>query len=146
MRRLRQIPDGFPVSKPTLLDWRDKYDWTGRAARAEAEEQRATDAVVGAEGTAIASLEKVQKNYEGYFETLDKTKIDNQAMFAYTGVVKSIIELKMKTTAYKAGVFTEILRDLIDFLAKNDPDGVNIIERNFDDLALWAKERYAGTR
>lgn len=144
LRRLRKIPDGFPLSKPTLIEWREKYDWIARAARAEAEEQRANDAVVGAEGKAITALEKIQQNYETYFETLGTTKVDNQAMFAYTGVVKSIMEIKMKAGAYKAAVFIEVMKDLIEWLSKNDPDAVGVIERNFDDLASWAKEKYAG--
>src|SRR5574343_194080 len=144
LRRLRKSPDGFPLSKPTLIEWREKYDWIARAARAEAEEQRANDAVVGAEGKAITALEKIQQNYETYFETLGTTKVDNQAMFAYTGVVKSIMEIKMKAGAYKAAVFIEVMKDLIEWLSKNDPDAVGVIERNFDDLASWAKEKYAG--
>jgi hypothetical protein len=143
-KKLRDMPDGFPVTRPTLMEWRDKYDWIARAARAEAEEQKATDAVVSAEGKALAALEKVQQNYEDYFEALGKAKVDNQAMYAYTGVVKAIMEIKAKTAAYKAALFLEFLRDLVEWFSKNDPPAVEIIERNFDDLAAWAKEKHAG--
>ncbi len=142
LRKLRQHPQGFPLSKPTLYDWIETYNWKDRAAKAEAEEQRATDAVVSAEGRAIAALESVQKNYEDYFKTLGTATVDNQAMFAYTGVVKSIIDLKMKTATYKASLFVEFMKDLVEWFSKNDPDGLTVIERNFDDIAAWAKERH----
>jgi hypothetical protein len=142
LRKLRQHPQGFPLSKPTLYDWMETYNWKDRAAKAETEEQRATDAVVSAEGKAIAALESVQQNYEAYFKTLGASKVDNQAMFAYTGVVKAVMELKAKTSAYKASFFLEFMKDLVEWLAKNDPDGLAVSERNFDDLAAWARARH----
>ncbi len=142
LRELRKRPDGFPVSKPTLYDWIDTYGWKDRAARADVEEHKAADATMNAEGRALASLESVETRYEEYFKTLGTATVDNQAMFAYTGVVKSIVEIKQKTGAYKASLFLEFLRDLIDFFSKQDPGGVAVIEGNFDDLAAWAKEKY----
>jgi hypothetical protein len=134
---------GFIISTPTLYDWAEKYTWKERAARAEAEEQKATDAVISAEGKAIGSLEKVQARYETYFETLGDGKIDNQAMFAYTGVVKSITEIKAKTGAFKAALFIDFMKDLIDWLSKNDPEAVAVIEGVFDDFVQYAREKYA---
>jgi hypothetical protein len=142
LRELRKHPDGFPASKPTIYDWMEAGNWKERAARAEAEEHKATDATRNAEGRALASLEGVQIKYEEYFESLGKGKVDNQAMFAYTGVVKSIVEIKQKTGAYKASLFLEFMRDLVGWFSKNDPEAMGAIERNFDDLAGWARERY----
>ena len=34
------------------------------------------------------------------------------------------------------------MKDLIEWLGKNDPDSVDAIERNFDDFVAFAKERY----
>lgn len=133
---------GYRISKPTVYDWKEKYGWEDRAARAEAEERKAADAVAGAEGRAIASLEKVQGRYEKYFETLGEAKVDNQAMFAYTGVVKSITEIKAKMGAFKSAIFVDFMRDLIDWLARNDPDCLTAIEKNFDGFVAHAKEKY----
>lgn len=134
---------GFIISAPTLYDWAEKYTWKDRAARAEAEEQKAGDAVINAEGRALGSLEKVQSRYEKYFESLGDAGIDNQAMFAYTGIIKSITEIKIKTGAFRASLFVDFMRDLIDWMSKNDPGSVDAIERNFDDFVAYAKERYA---
>jgi hypothetical protein len=81
---------GYFISVPTLTDWAAKYDWKDRAARAEAEEQGMKEALTNRETKAIIDLEKIKGRYEKYFETLGDGKIDNQAMFAYTGIIKSI--------------------------------------------------------
>jgi len=134
---------GYSISKPTLYDWIEKYGWKERAARAEAEERKATDLSTNAESRALASLEKVQLRYETYFETLGEGKVDNQAMYAYTGIVKSITEIKAKTGSFKAALFLDFMKDLIEWLGKNDPSALEAIERNFDDFVRYAQERYA---
>ncbi|MHB8110878.1 MAG: hypothetical protein ACYDHW_12715, partial [Syntrophorhabdaceae bacterium] len=121
---------GYFTSKPTLYDWIEKYGWKERAARAEVLERKTADVTMNAEARALASLEKVQARYETYFETLGEGKVDNQAMYAYTGIVKSITEIKAKTGAVKATIFLDFMRDLIEWLGKNDPDSVDVIERN----------------
>jgi hypothetical protein len=134
---------GYFITKPTIYDWMEKYGWKERAARAEVEEKKAIDITMNAEARAITSLEKVQERYEKYFETLGEGKIDSQAVYAYTGIVKSIAEIKEKTGAVKATLFLDFMRDLIEWLGKNDPDSVDVIERNFDEFVAFAKERYA---
>jgi inhibitor of KinA sporulation pathway (predicted exonuclease) len=64
-------------------------------------------------------------------------------MFAYTGVVKSITEIKAKTGAFKAALFIDFMKDLIDWLSKNDPEAVAVIEGVFDDFVQYAREKYA---
>ncbi len=140
--RLREHPEGFPLTKPTLYNWMKEDKWEERAARAEAEERKVTDAVVGAEAKAIAVLTRVIGKMEEQLES--PSGIDPQMVFAYRNVVKTYMELQMKTGAYKASLFLEFLRDLIDFFAKHDQAAVAVIEQNFDNLAAWAKEKYAG--
>lgn len=84
----------YSISRVTLTEWRDKYDWQGRAARAEAEIKRQESAT-----TEHALLEKLliqKQKYEEYFESLEIRKVDNQAMYAYTGILKTILEIKQK--------------------------------------------------
>ena len=133
---------GYFISKPTVYDWMEKYGWKERAARAEVEEKKAIDTTTNAEARAIASLRKVQERFERYFETLGEGKIDSQAVYAYTGIIKSIAEIKEKTGAVKAALFLDFMKDLIEWLSKNDPDSVDVIERNFDDFVSYARERY----
>lgn len=135
---------GYIISQPTLYDWSEKYNWKERAARAEAEEQKSNDAITSAEGKAIASLTKIQKRYEDYFEGLEPgARIDAQDVHAYKGVVTAIADIQAKTGAFKASLFLDFMRDLIDWLSKNDPDTVSAIEKNFDDFVVFAKEKYA---
>lgn len=133
---------GYSISKPTLYDWIERYGWKERAARAEAEERKANDLSTNAESRALASLERVQARYEKYFETLGEGKVDNQAMFAYTGIVKSCAEIKAKIGAHKGALFLEFLEDIIQYLGKNDPAALFAIERNFDDYVKYAREKY----
>lgn len=134
---------GYSISKPTLYDWMEKYGWKDRATRAEVYEKKTGDQAMSAEARALASLEKVQERYEQYFDTLGVGKVDNQAMFAYTGIVKSITDIKAKTGAVKAALFLDFMKDLIEWLGKNDPDAIDAIERNFDDFVRYAQETYA---
>ena len=133
---------GYPITKPTLYEWMEKYGWKERAARAEVEEKKAIDTTMNAEARAIASLQKVQERFEKYFDSLGEGKIDSQAVYAYTGIIKSIAEIKEKTGAVKTALFLDFMKDLIEWLGKNDPESVDSIERNFDDFVSFARERY----
>ncbi len=134
---------GYIISKPTLYEWMNKYNWKDRAARAEAEQQRTADVIAGAEDRAISGLEKLQQNYERYFDELSPgDKLDAQDVHAYKGVITAIMEIKAKTGAFKATLFVDFMRDLIDWLSRNDPDTVAAIEKNFDEFVKWAKEKY----
>ncbi|MEN6375338.1 MAG: hypothetical protein ABFD75_11250 [Smithella sp.] len=134
---------GIPITKPTIYSWIEKFNWKERATRAEVEEQRVADAVVSDEGKILSDLGKQKEKYERFFETLGDAGIDNQAIYAYTNLVKTIADIKSKTSAYKSTLFLDFLRDLIEWLSKNDPDSVAIIEKNFDDFIAFAKEKYA---
>ena len=142
VRELRK--QGYLITKPTLLDWREKFTWRERAARAEAKEQEAKDARLGVRDKALASLQKRKEQYDTYLDSLTEgTAPDNQALFAYTGIIKTITELEMKTAAFKAACFLDFMRDLVDWLSKHDPDAVPVIERNLDDYSAHARETYA---
>ncbi|HRR41015.1 MAG TPA: hypothetical protein P5244_07255 [Syntrophales bacterium] len=135
--------EGLPITKPTIYSWIEKYNWKERAARAEVEEQKVNDVIVSDAGKILADLEKQKAKYERFFDSLGDLSIDNQAMYAYTSLVKTIVEIKARIAAYKSDLFTEFLRDLIEWLSKNDPGSMTAIEHNFDDFVTYAKERYA---
>ncbi len=135
---------GLPVTKPTIYGWIEKYNWKDRAARAENEERKATDAVVSDEARMVLDLEKQKTKYERYFDSLGEAATDTQAMYAYTNLVKTIIDVKTRIGAYKAGLFLDFMRDLIDWLSKNDPEAVPVLERDFDDFIAFARKKYGG--
>lgn len=53
-------------------------------------------------------------------------------------------EALLKSTAQRAALFLDFVRDLIEFGSKNDPALVTAIEGNFDDLVNWGREKYQG--
>jgi hypothetical protein len=141
VRKLNSEHD-FTVSRQTIYEWMEKYNWKERAARAEAVEQQAKDPQLSGEEKLIAALESQKKRYEAFFETLGPLGIDNQATYAYSSLISTIQGIREKTGSYKAGLFVEFLRELITWLARHDPDSVPAIEKNFDDIVAAAKEKY----
>lgn len=142
VRELRKL--GYLITKPTLCDWREKFSWKERAARAEVIGQKASEAAgQTTEQMALASLYRVMEKYETYFETLTSVALDNQTMFAYIATVKAIRDIETKSNALKAACFLDFMKELIEWLSKHDVDAVPAIERNLDDFAAYAREKYA---
>ena len=138
----RLMKTGFKLSRQTVIEWREKYSWKDRAARAEAVEQQATDPQLSSEERAIATLVREQGKYEEYFDTLPITSRDSQMTYAFNSLVTTIQSLRQKTAAYKAELFIDFMKDLVSWLQKNDPENVQAIEKNFDEFIQFAKEKY----
>lgn len=85
---------GHVISRKSLQEWKAKYDWPGRAARAEAEAVRMDAAV--SEPSLIDSLVEQKNRYEHYFQSLPLGKVDNQATFAYAAILKAILDMRDK--------------------------------------------------
>lgn len=49
------------------------------------------------------------------------------------------LDFMKKSSAF----FIDFMKDLINYLTKNDPEAVQYIERNFDEFIAFAKEKYA---
>jgi transcriptional regulator with XRE-family HTH domain len=52
-------------------------------------------------------------------------------------------EAVLKSTAQRAALFLDFVRDLIEYGGRNDPDLVRAVEDNFDDLIQWGREKYS---
>ncbi len=144
-KTVRALQDlGHMVTRQTIDEWMNDpdRDWTGRAARADAVEQKAKDPQLSGEEKLIASLVKEQEKYEQYFETLTLKERDHQAVYAFTNLVASIQNIRQKTAAYKAETFIVFLKELINWLNLNDPPSVQAIQKNFDDFIAHAKEKW----
>lgn len=90
-RRLGRADLGLPVSRQTLMEWSNKYDWKGRAARVEAEEKKVEAEL--AENGLIKALGKQKERYEKYFDAMADGAVDNQACYAFCGLVKTMISV-----------------------------------------------------
>lgn len=139
---------GFPLSKPTLYDWIDKFNWKDRACRAENEEQRMKDAVANNEEKILADLEKQRLKYETYFDSLGDGIIDSNATYAYNSLAKTIVDIKIKmrgpdVRVDRPAIFMESMEFIAGYLKEHDPEGLKIIARNFDGIIGAFKERHA---
>jgi transposase len=53
-------------------------------------------------------------------------------------------EAALKSTAQRAALFLDFVRDLIEYGSRNDPELLRTVEGNFDDLITWGREKYSG--
>ncbi len=86
---------GYVISRQTLHEWKTKYDWEGRAARAEAEEKHLAEAT--SDQSLLLTLLKQKKKYEEYFDSLELGKVDNQAVYGYNSILKMILDIRSKS-------------------------------------------------
>lgn len=129
------------LSKPSFYDWMKKFNFEERRTKVDAETQMTQDCQVSFEEQMMNALLKQKRNYETYFDTLSSP--DHQAQYAYAGLIKTIFDIRTKTAAFKTSLFVDFMKDLVNFFAKNDPEIVPMIERNFDDFMSFAREKYA---
>lgn len=93
LRRLEKEHE-LKLSKPTFYDWMEKYNFKERLKNIDAERQQTRDSQISFEERMMNDLLKQKEKYERYFDTI--SGIDNQAQYAYTNIVKTIIELSRK--------------------------------------------------
>lgn len=141
VERLLKADHRTPVSRQTLTEWRDSLGWADRAALAEAQEKELKDAT--SIETLLAALINRKKGYDSYFESLPIGKIDNQATYAYAGLLKRIAEMQAMQNAVigfdRPKFFLENIQWLITWFKGNDPEGLKVMLRNLDALSLAYK-------
>lgn len=84
----------YVVSRQSLHAWKEKYNWEARAARAEAEEKNRKNAT--SNEALLVPLLKQKEKYEDYFDGLEVGKVDNQAVYGYNSILKTILDIKQK--------------------------------------------------
>lgn len=85
---------GYVISRQSLHEWKEKYDWEARAARTEAEKIMMADAT--SDDAILAPLLKQKEKYEAYFDGMEVGKIDNQAIYGYNAILKTILDIRQK--------------------------------------------------
>lgn len=141
VERLLKTEHRTPVSRVTLTAWRDEFGWEERAAQAEAQ-AKLLKAATNIE-TLLADLVVRKTQYDNYFVTLPAGKVDNQATYAYAGLLKRIAEMQQMQTAVvgfdRPKFFLENLQWLIGWLKENDPEGLKVLARDIDAISLAFK-------
>jgi hypothetical protein len=140
---LRELgKEGLKLSKPTFYEWMEKFNFEDRSTKIDAEKQKAADSQISFEETMLNALITRKDVYEKWFEE-NHANIDHQAQYAYAGIIKSILDMKMRLKSVKASMFVEFMKDFISFLSKHDDtEAVGIIEKHFDDFMKYARELY----
>ncbi len=141
---LRKLEErGYTISKPTLYDWIEKFGFDERLTALLKKNQDARDAkAMSMEDLLLIELIKQKEKYEEYFKTLEKGKVDTQAMYAYTNILKTLLDLKTQLGSHKADLFLDFMKDFVTYLSKEDAEAVEYIERNFDGFVAFAREKY----
>jgi hypothetical protein len=129
---------GFPLSMPTIYDWINRFDWKGRLARLDAAQLNTQDLIVDP----LVSIGRQIEKYDKHFEALGDT-VDNEAMGAYTNILKTRALLIEKQRQFKGQIIIEFMRELINYLSKNDPDSVAAIEKHFVEFSNIVRDKYA---
>ena len=131
---------GYSISRQSLGKWRKHFEWDDRAAREENEARERQEAT--SDSSILNSLVGQKKKYEDYFESLAPGVVDNQAVYGYNSVLKTLIDVRKETGGFKAEVFGHYFRDLVEFLRENDLEAVEVVSRNFDEFTGYIRKKY----
>lgn len=132
----------YEITRQSLAKWRDEFGWEDRAARAEASEK--DRAASTSDASIMDSLLKRRAQYETYLESLPLGQVDNQAIYGYNSVLKTILDVRKETAAFKVDEFGKFFRELIEFLRGSDPEAAAIVAANFDDFTNFVRMKYVG--
>jgi predicted nucleotide-binding protein (sugar kinase/HSP70/actin superfamily) len=92
---LRELEkEGLKLSKPTLYDWMEKFNFKARLKNADAVVQEAADIKQHYREKILADLKKQKERYDKFFEGLAESQIDTQATYAYNSLCKTISDIQ----------------------------------------------------
>lgn len=135
----------YPISRRSLQEWKKKFGWEERAAREDAARGERQDAA--SDDSLLTVLLTQKKKYEQYFDTLALGAVDNQAIYAYNNILKTLLDIRERTDAGRGAVidrpklFLEDLEFVAEHLKQHDPEGLRAFAKNFDGLVRKFKEQ-----
>ena len=92
---LRELEkEGLKLSKPTLYEWIEKFNFKERLKNADAVVQEAADIKAHYREKILADLKKQKERYDKFFESLSEGQIDTQATYAYNSLCKTISDIQ----------------------------------------------------
>lgn len=86
---------GLGFSRQTISNWRNKYDWI--LSNPESGETKGEQTVE--DDMLLSSLMSQKEKYDNYFAGLPDGEVDNKAISAYNGILKTIVDIKQKQAA-----------------------------------------------
>ena len=143
--RVMNNEHGYVVTRQSVAEWRDRFDWQGRAARTDAEAEKLDQAT--ASEALLNVLLKQKGKYEDYLDSLPIGEVDNQAIYAFNNILKTIVDIRTKTDATveidRPKLFLEDLEFIAETLRDVDPEGLKVLGRSFDLVVKRFKEAHA---
>lgn len=141
---LSAIEEALGVSRQSLAEWKARTRRPGEELDEwdKAREQRQSV------GRRLKNL--LERELE-YAEGVDAGKLGPASLDGISklgALVKSFEqaerEAALKSTAQRAALFLDFVRDLIEYGTRNDAELVRVVESNFDELITWGREKYQG--
>ena len=134
---------GLKLSKPTLYEWIEKFNFDGRLKNIDAVATEASDEKIHYRERILLDLKKQKTRYDKFFESLPEGQIDTQATYAYNSLCKTISDIQKDLRSERPQIFLEFIKDLVAYLGKQDPAALAVLEKNFDDFISASREKYA---
>lgn len=139
---LEEISATLDVSRQSLSDWKGRTRKPGEDSDEwdRAREQRQST------GQRLKNL--LQRELE-YAEETDAGRLSPQTLDGISKLGALVQrfeqaerEALLKSTAQRAALFLDFVRDLIEYGTRHDAQLVTVLEDNFDDLMQWGREKY----
>jgi len=124
LRRLGLEYDWPNLSRGALYDWIGQHNWHDRAARLQAEEERAEIAKLMGREKILADLSVRKTSYETYLQKVEGGGgVDNAATTAYANLCKTMMQLQDKIESGagldRLQLAMEVLRQQSKFVREN---------------------------
>lgn len=132
---------GLDVSKPTFYEWMKKLNFEERMKDIDAMKAQAEDIKANSKEKILVDLQRQKDRYDNYFAGIAPA-IDNQAVFAYTNLTKTITDIQKgideRPDLYR---MTPIVMDeFVRFIKRVVADGAaqeqvfSLVDRFFDEV------------
>lgn len=117
--RVMQSAHGFKkLTRQRLYDWAEQDGWQDRAARLQHEAEKAELAEMLGRERFLADLERRKKQYEDYFDGLKPGQMDNAAVTAYAGLLKTMEQMQTKIEAGAGRSNLQLAADVVKHFSK----------------------------
>lgn len=117
--RVMQNAHGFTkLTRQRLYEWAQDDGWQDRAARLQHEAERAELAEMLGRERFLADLERRKKQYEDYFDGMKPGQMDNAAVTAYAGLLKTMEQMQTKIEAGAGRSNLQLAADVVKHLSK----------------------------
>ncbi|MEO5357016.1 MAG: hypothetical protein H7844_06940 [Nitrospirae bacterium YQR-1] len=126
----------FRLTVKTITEWAEKYKWKERSEKEKLEIEKLRKAKAVTTESLIADLLRQKENYDSL------GTLDNQSTNAYTSLVNTINNLYKTTAKSKLDAYVDLMKIYVQWLLKNDPDGIKSVEKHIDAFTLFLTEKY----